>query len=238
MGRAFEARKQSKMKRWGQMSKAFTRIGKDIVMAVKLGGPSPESNARLRVIMQNAKGVNMPKDRIEAAIKRASNKDQSNYEEVVYEGYGPHGVAILVEASTDNVNRTAGGVRSYFAKGGGSLGTTGMLGFIFERKAIFRLNAEGLNEEELELELIDFGAEEVYEDEGEIVIETAFEDFGAMQKALEERNFNVISSDLERFPLSFVEVTEEQEAEINKIIEKMEEDDDVNHVYHNMKVIG
>ncbi len=237
MGRAFEARKQSKMKRWGQMSKTFTRIGKDIVMAVKLGGPSPESNSRLRVIMQNAKGANMPKDRIEAAIKRASNKDQSSYEEVVYEGYGPHGVAILVEASTDNVNRTAGGVRSYFAKGGGNLGTTGMLGFIFERKAIFRLNAEGLNPEELELELIDFGAEEVFEDEGEIVIETQFEDFGAMQKALEERNLNVISSDLERFPLSFMEVTEEQEAEVNKIIFKMEEDDDINHVYHNMKVV-
>lgn len=236
MGRAFEARKQSKMKRWGAMAKAFTRIGKDIVMAVKTGGPNPDTNSKLRVVIQNAKGVNMPKDRIEAAIKRATDKDTSSYEEIVYEGYAPYGVAVLVETSTDNINRTVGGVRSYFTKAGGSLGTSGMLSFIFERKAVFRVNAEGLNIEDLELELIDYGADEIEQDENEIVIFTEFEDFGRMQKALEEKGLNIISSDFERFPLSYAKVTKEQEAEVMKMIEKMEEDDDVNTVYHNMQV--
>ncbi len=236
MGRAFEARKQSKMKRWGAMAKAFTRIGKDIVMAVKTGGPNPDTNSKLRVVIQNAKGVNMPKDRIEAAIKRATDKDTSSYEEIVYEGYAPYGVAVLVETSTDNINRTVGGVRSYFTKAGGSLGTSGMLSFIFERKAVFRVNAEGLNIEDLELELIDYGADEIEQDENEIIIFTEFEDCGRMQKALEEKGLNIISSDFERFPLSFAKVTKEQEAEVMKMIEKMEEDDDVNTVYHNMQV--
>jgi YebC/PmpR family DNA-binding regulatory protein len=237
MGRAFEARKQSKMKRWGAMAKAFTRIGKDIVMAVKLGGPNPDTNSKLRVVIQNAKGINMPKDRIEAAIKRASDKDTSSYEEVVYEGYAPYGVAVLVETSTDNINRTVASVRSYFTKASGSLGTSGMLGFIFERKAVFRLNAEGLDIEELELELIDYGAEELELDENEIIIYTEFEDFGRMQKALEDKNLPIISSDFERFPLSYAEVNAEQEAEIQKMLDKFEEDDDVNAVYHNMKTI-
>jgi YebC/PmpR family DNA-binding regulatory protein len=236
MGRAFEARKQSKMKRWGAMAKAFTRIGKDIVMAVKTGGANPDTNSKLRVVIQNAKGVNMPKDRIEAAIKRATDKDTSSYEEIVYEGYAPYGVAVLVETSTDNINRTVGGVRSYFTKAGGSLGTSGMLSFIFERKAVFRVNAEGLNIEDLELELIDYGADEIEQDENEIIIFTEFEDFGKMQKALEEKGLNVISSDFERFPLSYAKVTKEQEAEVMKMIDKMEEDDDVNTVYHNMQV--
>jgi YebC/PmpR family DNA-binding regulatory protein len=236
MGRAFEARKQSKMKRWGAMAKAFTRIGKDIVMAVKTGGPNPDTNSKLRVVIQNAKGVNMPKDRIEAAIKRATDKDTSSYDEVVYEGYAPYGVAVLVETSTDNINRTVGAVRSYFTKAGGSLGTSGMLSFIFERKAVFRVNAEGLNIEELELELIDYGAEEIEQDENEIIIFTEFEDFGKMQKALEEKGLNIISSDFERYPLSYAKVTKEQEAEVMKMIDKMEEDDDVNTVYHNMQV--
>jgi YebC/PmpR family DNA-binding regulatory protein len=236
MGRAFEARKQSKMKRWGAMAKAFTRIGKDIVMAVKTGGPNPDTNSKLRVVIQNAKGVNMPKDRIEAAIKRATDKDTSSYEEIVYEGYAPYGVAVLVETSTDNINRTVGGVRSYFTKAGGSLGTSGMLSFIFERKAVFRVNAEGINIEDLELELIDYGADEIEQDENEIIIFTEFEDFGRMQKALEEKGLNIISSDFERFPLSYAKVTKEQEAEVMKMIEKMEEDDDVNTVYHNMQV--
>lgn len=236
MGRAFEARKQSKMKRWGAMAKAFTRIGKDIVMAVKTGGPNPDTNSKLRVVIQNAKGVNMPKDRIEAAIKRATDKDTSSYDEVVYEGYAPYGVAVLVETSTDNINRTVGAVRSYFTKAGGSLGTSGMLSFIFERKAVFRVNAEGLNIEELELELIDYGAEEIEQDENEIIIFTEFEDFGRMQKALEEKGLNIISSDFERYPLSYAKVTKEQEAEVMKMIDKMEEDDDVNTVYHNMQV--
>lgn len=236
MGRAFEARKQSKMKRWGAMAKAFTRIGKDIVMAVKTGGANPDTNAKLRVVIQNAKGVNMPKDRIDAAIKRAADKDTSSYEEVIYEGYAPHGVAVLVETSTDNINRTVASVRSYFTKSGGSLGTTGMLNFVFERKAVFRVNAEGLSVEDLELELIDFGAEEVEQDENEILITTAFEDFGNMQKALEEKGVHIISSGFERFPLSYMKVNAEQEAEIQKMIDKMEEDDDVNMVYHNMIV--
>lgn len=234
MGRAFEARKQAKFKRWGKMAKTFTRIGKDIAIAVKTGGPNPEANARLRVVMQNAKGANMPKDRVEAAIKRASDKDTSSYEEVVYEGYGPYGVAILVETSTDNINRTVANIRSYFTRGSGSLGTSGSLSFIFERKAVFRILAEGLNMEELELELIDFGATEVFEDENEIIVYTEFEDFGTMQKALEDRKINVVSSDFQRFPLSTVEVTEEQEAEINKLVDKFDDDDDVNVVYTNM----
>lgn len=236
MGRAFEARKQSKMKRWGAMAKAFTRIGKDIVMAVKTGGPNPDTNSKLRVVIQNAKGINMPKDRIDAAIKRAADKDTSSYEEVIYEGYAPHGVAVLVETSTDNINRTVASVRSYFTKSGGSLGTTGMLNFVFERKAVFRVNAEGLSVEDMELELIDFGAEEVEQDENEILITTAFEDFGNMQKALEEKGVHIISSGFERFPLSYMKVNAEQEAEIQKMIDKMEEDDDVNMVYHNMQV--
>ncbi len=236
MGRAFEARKQSKMKRWGAMAKAFTRIGKDIVIAVKAGGANPDTNSKLRVVIQNAKGINMPKDRIEAAIKRAADKDTSSYDEVVYEGYAPHGVAILVETSTDNINRTVASVRSYFTKFGGSLGTTGMLNFVFERKAVFRVGAEGVSLEDLELELIDFGAEEVEQDENEILITTAFEDFGNMQKALEEKGLNIISSGFERFPLTYTKVTAEQEAEIQKLIDKMEEDDDVNMVYHNMEV--
>lgn len=234
MGRAFEFRKVRKLKRWGKMAKTFTRLGKDIVIAVKAGGPDPDTNARLRVVMQNAKGANMPKDRVEAAIKRATSRDEKNYEEVVYEGYAQHGVAILVETSTDNINRTVANVRSYFNKTDGTLGTTGSLKFVFERKAVFRINGEGLDPEELELELIDSGAEEIETDEGEIIVYTAFEDFGRMQKALEERGLNVISSDLQRFPLSHVEVTPEQRADVEKLIDKLDEDDDVNEVYHNM----
>ncbi len=216
------------------MAKTFTRIGKDLVMAVKSGGPNPETNAKLRVIIQNAKGANMPKDRIEAAIKRASSKDEKDYEEIVYEGYAPYGVAILAETSTDNINRTVSNVRSYFTKYNGSLGTSGSLNFIFERKAVFHINGEDLNAEELELELIDSGAEEIEVDENEIIVYTAFEDFGKMQKALEDKGLNIISSELQRFPLSTVEVTEEQRVEIEKLIDRLEEDDDVNEVYHNM----
>lgn len=234
MGRAFEFRKERKLKRWGKMAKVFTKLGKEISMAVKEGGPDPASNARLRVVIQNAKGANMPKDRIESAIKRASSKDEKGYEELVYEGYGPHGVAILIETATDNINRTVANIRSYFSKHNGSLGTSGMLNFIFERKGIFRVNPEGVDMEELELELIDCGAEEVFEDENELIIYTQFEDFGKMQKALEEKQLNVISSELQRFPLSLTEVTAEQEEELNKLIEKFEDDEDVNAVYHNM----
>ncbi|RAU82401.1 YebC/PmpR family DNA-binding transcriptional regulator [Pontibacter arcticus] len=234
MGRAFEFRKARKFKRWDKMSKAFTRLGKEIVIAVKEGGPNPDSNARLRTAMQNAKGVNMPKDRVEAAIKRASSKDEKDYEEVVYEGYGPYGIAILVETATDNINRTVANMRVYFSRAGGAVGKTGSLDFIFTRKGIFKIAPEGANIEELELELIDFGAEDIYEHEGEIIVETAFTDFGMMQKALEEKGLNVISAELQRIPNTRTELTEEQEEEIENLIERIEEDDDVQAVYHTM----
>lgn len=217
------------------MSKAFTRLGKEIVMAVKENGPSPDTNSRLRTAIQNAKGVNMPKDRIEAAIKRASSKEEKDYEEIIYEGYGPHGIAVVIECATDNLNRTVANVRMHFSKGGGSLGKTGSLDFMFDRRGIFKIAAEGLDVEELELELIDFGAQDIYEHEGEIIIETAFTDFGAMQKALEEKGLNVTSADLQRIPTTTAELTEEQEEEVLGLIERFEEDDDVQAVYHNMK---
>ena len=235
MGRAFEFRKARKFKRWDKMSKAFTRLGKEIVMAVKESGPSPDTNSRLRTAIQNAKGVNMPKDRIEAAIKRASSKEERDYEEIVYEGYGPHGIAVVIECATDNLNRTVANVRMHFSKGGGSLGKTGSLDFMFERRGIFKVASEGLDVEEMELELIDYGAQDIYEHEGEIIVETAFTDFGAMQKALEEKGLNVTSADLQRIPTTTTELTEEQEEEVLGLIERFEEDDDVQAVYHNMK---
>ena len=239
MGRAFEFRKERKFKRWAKMAVQFTRLGKEIVMAVKSGGGNPETNSWLRTVMQNAKAVNMPKDRVEAAIKRASNKDESNYEELVYEGYAPHGVAILVETATDNTNRTVANVRSYFTKTGGSLGKTGSLDFIFTRKSVFRFEPGELDLEELEFELIDAGLEDLYVEEDEEgkdvgVIHTSFEDFGKMQKALEEKGLTVISAKLERVPQSTTKVTEEQAADVLKLLDKMEEDDDVQAVYHNM----
>ncbi|MCH7410779.1 YebC/PmpR family DNA-binding transcriptional regulator [Belliella sp. DSM 111904] len=234
MGRAFEFRKERKFKRWSKMSKVFTRLGKEIVMAVKAGGPDPANNTKLRTVIQNAKGAAMPKDRIEAAIKRASNKDEKDYEEVLYEGYGPHGVAVIIETSTDNTNRTVANVRSYFSKSNGSLSTSGSVSFMFNKKAVFRF-AQGEHDiEELELELIDFGLDEVAENEGEIFVYTAFEDFGNMQKALEERSIDIINADFQWFPTTTVELNEEQEEEINKLIEKLEDDDDVNQVFTNM----
>lgn len=239
MGRAFEFRKERKFKRWAKMAVQFTRLGKEIVMAVKSGGGNPETNSWLRTVMQNAKAVNMPKDRVEAAIKRASNKDESNYEEIVYEGYAPHGVAILVETATDNTNRTVANVRSYFTKTGGSLGKTGSLDFIFSRKSVFRFEPGDIDLEELEFELIDAGLEDLYVEEDEEgkdvgVIHTSFEDFGKMQKALEEKGLTVISAKLERVPQSTTKVSEEQAADVLKLLDKMEEDDDVQAVYHNM----
>jgi YebC/PmpR family DNA-binding regulatory protein len=239
MGRAFEFRKERKFKRWAKMAVQFTRLGKEIVMAVKAGGANPDANSRLRTAMQNAKAVNMPKDRVEAAIKRASNKDESNYEELVYEGYAAHGVAILVETATDNTNRTVANVRSYFNKCDGTLGKTGSLDFIFTRQSVFRFEPGELDLEELEFDLIDAGLEEIYVEEGEegkdvAVIHTAFEDFGKMQKALEQKGIEVISAKLERVAQSTTEVNEEQAADVLKLIDKLEEDDDVQAVYHNM----
>ncbi len=238
MGRIFEKRKHKMFARFDKMAKAFSRLGKEIAIAVKISGPLPENNPRLRAAMQTAKGVNMPKDRIDAAIKRASSKDDKDYEEVVYEGYGPYGVAILCETATDNINRTVANIRVIFTKGDGSLGKTGSLDFIFSRKGVFKIKAAGLDPEELELELIDSGLEELFSDpeEGTIIIYTAFNDYSTMQKALELKGFDVLGAELERIPQSFADgLSEEQENEILELIEKFEEDDDIQRVYHNMR---
>ena len=235
MGRAFEFRKARKMKRWSAMSKAFTRIGKDIVMAVKEGGPDPYSNSRLRAVIQNAKSVNMPKENVERTIKKASDKTQGNYKEILFEGYAPHGIAILIETATDNNTRTVANIRSYFNKCNGSLGTSGSVEFMFDHTCNFRINAQGLDPEELELELIDFGAEEVFADEDGILIYAPFESFGAIQKELEARGIEILSSGFERIPQVTKALNEEQIADVEKLLEKIEEDDDVQNVYHTME---
>lgn len=227
------------MKRWSSMAKVFTRIGKDIVMAVKSGGPDPGTNSRLRAVIQNAKAANMPKVNVENAIKKASSKDQEDYKEMVLEGYGMHGVAVLVECTTDNNNRTVANVRSYFTKCNGSLGTNGMLDFIFERKCIFKIaNTEDINLEELEFELIDFGADDVFLDEenNQINIYGEFTSYGAIQKFLEEKNFELLHADFERIPTDTKNLSEEEAADLDKLLEKLDEDDDVQNVYHNMVI--
>ena len=235
MGRAFEFRKARKMKRWAAMSKAFTRIGKDIVMAVKEGGPDPDANSKLRAVIQNAKAVNMPKDNIERAIKRASDKSQGDYKEVLFEGYAPHGIASLIETATDNNTRTVANIRSYFNKCNGSLGTSGSVEFMFDHTCNFTVKADGIDPEELELEMIDFGAEEVFADEDGIHIYAPFENFGAIQKELESREIEIISSGFERIPQVTKELSEEEAADVEKLLEKIEEDDDVQNVYHTMQ---
>ena len=236
MGRAFEFRKARKMKRWSAMAKTFTRIGKDIVMAVKEGGPNPETNARLRAVMQNAKAANMPKDNVERAIKKASDKDTANYKEVLFEGYGPHGIAILIETATDNNNRTVANVRAAFNKCDGTFGTSGSVVFMFDHTCNFRFNSEGLKMdlEEFELELIDFDVEEVFEDEDGILIYAPFEQFGAIQKYLEENKLEILSSGFERIPTTTKKLTEEEQADVDKLLERLEEEDDVQNVYHSM----
>ena len=216
------------------MAKQFTRIGKEIAIAVRLAGPDPAGNPRLRMAIQNSKSVNMPKDRVDAAIKRAVSKDTENYEEITYEGYAPHGIAVFVECATDNNTRTVANIRMYFSRGNGALGKTGSLDFLFDRKGIFKLKKEGQNVEDLELDLIDFGAEEVFEDEGEIFVYTSFQNYGAMLKALEEKKIEVISSELQRIPTNTVQLDENQMKEVEHLIEKIEDDDDVQAVYHNM----
>ena len=235
MGRAFEFRKARKMKRWAAMSKAFTRIGKDIVMAVKEGGPDPDANSRLRAVIQNAKAVNMPKDNIERAIKRASAKNQGDYKEVLFEGYAPHGIAILIETATDNNTRTVANIRSYFNKCNGSLGTSGSVEFMFDHTCNFRINAEDIDPEELELEMIDFGAEEVFVDDDGILIYAPFGSFGDIQKELESREIEILSSGFERIPQVTKTLSEEQVADVEKLLDKIEEDDDVQNVYHTMQ---
>ena len=237
MGRIFEKRKHKMFARFAKMAKAFTKIGREIVIAVKAGGPDPANNARLRQVIANARALNMPKDRIDNAIKRANDKDTSNYEEVIYEGYAPHGVAVLVECATDNPTRTVANIRMYFNRGSGELGKSGSVGFMFDRKGMFKVNAKGLSKDDIELELIDFGAEEFTWDEetSELIIQTSFSDFGQMQKALEDRNIEVQSSSKVFIPNLSKEITEEQENEVMELVEKMEDDDDVLAVYTNIQ---
>ena len=218
------------------MAKTFTKLGKDIAIAVKAGGPDPESNSRLRALIQNAKAANMPKDNVERAIKKASSKEQEDYKEIVYEGYGPYGIAMVVECTTDNPTRTVANVRRIFTRGGGSLGTSGSLSFMFDRKCIFKISKENVADPEmLELELIDLGMEEMGVDENEIIIYGTFDAYGSILHFLESNNFNIISSDFERIPHDVKELPKDQEEEIEKLIEEFLEDDDVQNVYHNMK---
>ena len=235
MGRVFEKRKHKMFARFDKMAKTFTKIGKEIAIAVKQGGPDPDGNPRLRTAIQNGRGANMPKDRIENAVKRASSKDAGSFDEVVYEGYGPHAVAIVIETATDNPTRTVANIRMHFSRGNGTLGKTGSLDFMFDRKGVFRIAKENVNPEELELELIDHGLDNLEVDEEEIVIYTTFTDFGKMQKALEEKNIAVKKASLERVPNTFVELSEQQQDEVLQLVDKFEEDDDVQAVYHNLK---
>ena len=234
MGRAFEFRKARKMKRRSAMAKTFTRIGKDIVMAVKEGGPDPDNNSRLRAVMQNAKAANMPKDNIERAIKKASDKNTENYKEILYEGYAPHGIAVLVETATDNNNRTVANIRSYFNKSNGTLGTSGSVEFMFDHSCNFRIPAEGLDPEEIELEFIDHGVEEVFVDEDGMLLYAPFGSFGNIQKELENRSIEILSSGFERIPQVTKKLAAEAQEEVEKLLEKIEEDDDVQNVYHTL----
>lgn len=241
MGRAFEYRKARKLKRWGNMSRTFTRIGKEITIAAKAGGPDPDMNPRLRVLMQNAKAANMPKDTVERAIKKATDKDAGDYKEITYEGYGPHGIAIFVEAATDNNTRTVANVRSYFTKFGGSLGTQGSLSFLFDHKSVFKIKPKAdVSLEDLELELIDYGVDELVDDVDDddneiIVLYGGFEDYSSIQNYLESNGFEIVSSEFVRIPNDLKEVSAEQRDAINRLLEKIEEDEDVQNVFHNMK---
>lgn len=236
MGRIFEVRKASMFARWDKMAKNFTRIGKEIAIAVKAGGPDPENNPALRRCFQNAKSVNMPKDRVEAAIKRAMGKDLVDYEEIVYEGFGPHGVAIMVETATDNGTRTVANLRSIFNKGGGAMGNSGSVGFLFTRMGEFKLKNENINIEELELEAIDHGMEDLGEDaEGNIILRSSFNEFGNMSDYLEKKGITPISAELTRIPSTTVELNEEQAKELLELVDKLEQDDDVQKVYHNLR---
>lgn len=234
MGRAFEYRKARKMKRWGQMAKVFTKIGREIALAVKEGGPDPSSNPKLRLAIQNSKVANMPKKNVDAAIQRASSKDAENLEEMVYEGYGPHGIPFIVECLTDNSTRTVANVRFYFSKEKGSLGTSGSVSFMFDRKGEFIFDLGERDIEELELELIDFGADEIDESDGKVYIYTAYEDFGTMQNALETMGIEVEEASLQRFPQVTKEVTDEQREDLERLIERFEDDEDVQKVFHGM----
>ncbi len=236
MGRAFEYRKARKLKRWGNMARTFTRLGKEIEIAVKAGGADPNANPRLRLLIQTARNENMPKDNVDRAIKRAISKDTADYKEVVYEGYGPHGIAVLVETATDNPTRTVANVRAAFNRGNGSLGTSGMLDFLFERKCNFKVAMkEGIDMEELELELIDYGVDECFADGDEIFIYADFSAFGPIQKYLEDGGFEIKSFSFERIPNDMKELTAEEQEDVEKLVNRLEEDDDVVNVFTNMK---
>jgi len=236
MGRAFEYRKAKKFKRWGNMARVFTKLGKEITMATKASGPDPDANPRLRVLMQQAKKENMPKENVERAIKKATSKDYTDYKEMNYEGYGPFGIAIFVETATDNTTRTVANVRSYFNKHGGSLGTSGSLEFLFDHKVVFHISKkDGVSLEDLELELIDYGVDEVEEDEGEIILSGEFSQNSVIQKYLEENGYEINSAEFIRIPNDQKEVTAEQRVQLDKLLEKLEEDEDVQNVFHNMK---
>jgi YebC/PmpR family DNA-binding regulatory protein len=236
MGRIFEKRKYKMFARFARMSKAFNRIGRDINIAVKAGGTDPKTNTRLRIAIQNAKSVNMPKDRVDAAIKRASDKDTSGYHEVVYEGYAPHGIAVLVESATDNPTRTVASVRHIFTKYGGSLAASGSIAFMFEKKAVFRVAADKVKDvDEFELEMIDHGLEDLVQHDADLVIYATFQDFGKMQKALEEKGIEATSTEIQYLPTTTKELTEEQAKEVQTILDLLEEDDDVQSVFHTMQ---
>lgn len=238
MGRAFEFRKARKMKRWSAMAKTFTRIGKDIVMSVKEGGPNPDTNARLRAVIQNAKAANMPKENVERAIKKATDKDTENFKEVLFEGYAPHGIAVLIETATDNNNRTVANVRAAFNKCDGNLGTSGSVVFMFDHTCNFTLKKEDItmDMEELELELIDFEVEEVFDDEEGIIIYAPFEQYGALQTYFENNNIEILSSGFERIPSNTTKLSEEEQADVEKLLDRLEEDDDVQNIYHSMEM--
>lgn len=241
MGRAFEYRKARKFKRWGNMARVFTRIGKEIDIAVKAGGPDPNNNTRLRILIQNAKSENMPKENVERAIKRAVSKDTSDYKEVSYEGYAPHGIAIFVDAATDNNTRTVANVRHAFTKFGGTLGTSGSLEFMFDHKCVFKINEpDNFDMDEFELEMIDYGVDEIAQDEDEdgnslIVLYADFSSYGNIQSALEEKSYNIVSGEFIRIPTNTKEITAEEREDVDKILNMLEEDDDVINVYHNIK---
>jgi len=235
MGRAFEYRKATKMKRWGNMARVFTKLGKQITIATRESGPDPETNPRLRVLIQQSKKENMPKENVERAIKKATAKDEADYKEMVYEGYGPNGIAIVVETATDNPTRTVANIRSYFNRYGGSLGTTGSLQFLFDHKCVFKISPkEGVSLEDMELELIDYGVDELVEDEDSIILYGEFQSYSSIQKYLEENNFEIHSAEFERIPNDMKELNEEQKAQIQKLLDKIEDDEDVQNVFHNM----
>ncbi|MFN8314761.1 MAG: YebC/PmpR family DNA-binding transcriptional regulator [Cyclobacteriaceae bacterium] len=234
MGRVFEKRKHKMFARFDRMAKGFTRIGKDIAIAVKQGGPNPDNNPRLRMAIQNAKGINMPKDRVDSAIKRASSKEEKDFQEVIYEGYAPHGVPVLVECATDNPTRTVANIRLHFSKNGGSMGNSGSVSFMFERKGVFKFDPAKINLDEIELDLIDAGAEDIQREESEIIIYTAFTQFGHMQKFLESKNLAAKSSELHYIPTTTKELSEAEQDEVMECVTALEADDDVQNVYHNL----